>query len=167
MTAWHGFRGAGQETMGVALVYEKHPIQGTAAFQTNFRVTFPLLPLFHPFSLLFFFFSSAQFLQNPPFPFRAAIYVSEAPPCLLFSATLCTRESMVIIFLYLRFFLSSLVSLFGRNKVLEVFWELGGEFENYCWVWEYLKRIRDEKFSPENMNSWNTAMQTELFPSTT
>lgn len=101
------FRGAGQKTMGVALVHEKHPHPRGWNSRVSDKLSSYLPYLFLSFPLLFFFpfpfsFSSAQFLQkvNPSlFLSRAAIYVSEASLCLF----AWKRESMVIIFLYLRF----------------------------------------------------------------
>lgn len=112
------FKGAGQKTMGVALIYEKHPhprSRGTAAFQTNFRVTF-LLFLSSPLLFFFFFFGTVSSESEPPF--RAAIYVS---------SSFALRNSLYerVDGNYFSFIYVSLVSLFERSNVLEIFREIG------------------------------------------
>lgn len=131
--------------MGVALIYEKHPhprSRGTAAFQTNFRVTF-LLFLSSP--LLFFFFSSAQFLQkvNPPFE-RPFMF----PPRLL-CGTLCTRESMVIIFplftflCFLAFWTEQRVGNIPRDRVSLRIFEGNKGWKIFSRKFEFSKRHAD------------------------
>ena len=106
MTAWHGLEARVRRQWALLSFTRSIPIQGdgTAAFQTNFRLTFLL---FLSFPLLFFFpfpfsFSSAQFLQkvNPPSSFLERPFMFQKASLCLFA---WKRESMVIIFLYLRF----------------------------------------------------------------
>lgn len=145
MTAWHGLEARVRRQWALLSFTRSIPIQGdgTAAFQTNFRLTFLtffFLFLFFSFFFFSFSFSSAQFLQkvNPSlFLSRAAIYVSEASLCLF----AWKRESMVIIFLYLRF--SRLGVAFRTEQgVGNLFRKIGLRFENIEKGWKiFLPKI--------------------------
>lgn len=126
------FRGAGQKTMGVALVHEKHPHPRG----WNSRVSDKLSSYLPPFSFFsssflfsfsfFFFFGTVSSESEPSLSLsRAAIYVSEASLCLF----AWKRESTVIIFLYLRF---SRLGVAFRTKqgVGNLFRKIGLRFEN-------------------------------------
>lgn len=159
MTAWHGLEARVRRQWALLSFTRSIPIQGdgTAAFQTNFRLTFLL---FLSFPLLFFFpfpfsFSSAQFLQkvNPSlFLSRAAIYVSES-----FSLFVCVEERVDGNYFPLFTFLSSRCRFSDGTRCWKFISKDRAE------VWEYWEGMKN--FSPENLNSWNAAMRTELFPS--
>lgn len=149
MTAWHGLKARVRRQWALLSFTRSIPIHEVGE-QPRFRQTF-VLPSSFFFLLLFFsffFFGTVSSESEPPF--RAAIYVSS-------SFALCNSLYERVDGNYFSFIYVSLVSLFERSNVLEIFREIGQ-------VWGYSKGIRDEKFSPENLNSRN-AMQTELFPS--
>lgn len=144
MTAWHGLEARVRRQWALLSFTRSIPIQGdgTAAFQTNFRLTFLLFlsfPLLFFLLFFFFFFFGTVSSESEPSLFlsRAAIYVSEASLCLF----AWKRESMVIIFLYLRF--SRLGVAFRTEQgVGNLFRKIGLRFENIEKGWKiFLPKI--------------------------
>lgn len=139
------FRGAGQKTMGVALVHEKHPHPRG----WNSRVSDKLSSYLPPFSFFSSSFLSSFFLflflrhsffrkWTPPSSFLERPFMFQKASLCLFA---WKRESMVIIFLYLRF--SRLGVAFRTEQgVGNLFRKIGLRFENIEKGWKiFLPKI--------------------------
>lgn len=159
MTAWHGLEARVRRQWALLSFTRSIPIQGdgTAAFQTNFRLTFLLFlsfPLLFFLLFFFFFFFGTVSSESEPSLFlsRAAIYVSES-----FSLFVCVEERVDGNYFPLFTFLSSRCRFSDGTRCWKFISKDRAE------VWEYWEGMKN--FSPENLNSWNAAMRTELFPS--
>lgn len=159
MTVWHGLEARVRRQWALLSFTRSIPIQGdgTAAFQTNFRLTFLLFlsfPLLFFLLFFFFFFFGTVSSESKPSLFlsRAAIYVSES-----FSLFVCVEERVDGNYFPLFTFLSSRCRFSDGTRCWKFISKDRAE------VWEYWEGMKN--FSPENLNSWNAAMRTELFPS--
>lgn len=159
MTVWHGLEARVRRQWALLSFTRSIPIQGdgTAAFQTNFRLTFLLFLsfplLFFLLFFFFFFFGTVSSESEPlPLPFSSGHLCFRS-----FSLFVCVEERVDGNYFPLFTFLSSRCRFSDGTRCWKFISKDRAE------VWEYWEGMKN--FSPENLNSWNAAMRTELFPS--